>query len=162
MSDDNRLVISTEDLDDEAGAPTAPLPIPPQQSLPDSRAPTPRDPSLPPLPGRTSPAKIDAMPVGGGVPVPPNLHYHQHVNYQQSTNGMAIASLVLSLLWLYWLGSILAVIFGHVARAQIRRRGGVEGGDGMAIAGLVIGYVGLATLVLFVIALVSASNASTY
>jgi hypothetical protein len=31
-------------------------------------------------------------------------------------NGLAIASMVLGILWLYWIGSILALIFGLVAR----------------------------------------------
>ena len=65
------------------------------------------------------------------------------------TNGMAIASLVLSLLTLAcgftW---ILGIIFGHVALSQIKRTG--EGGRGMAVAGLVIGYVCLVgTILLF-------------
>ena len=59
----------------------------------------------------------------------------------QRTNGMAIASMVLGILWIYWIGSILALIFGYVARNQIRQR--QESGDGMAIAGIVLGWVGV-------------------
>ncbi|MFF5718766.1 DUF4190 domain-containing protein [Streptomyces buecherae] len=62
----------------------------------------------------------------------------------QRTNGLAVASMVLGILWLYWVGSILALIFGYVARNQIRERG--EGGGGMATAGLVLGWVGVGTL----------------
>lgn len=62
------------------------------------------------------------------------------------TNGMAIASMVLGILWIYWIGSILALIFGYVARNQIRERG--EGGDGMATAGIVLGWIGIGVLVL--------------
>ncbi|MER7702763.1 DUF1707 and DUF4190 domain-containing protein [Kitasatospora sp. NPDC097605] len=51
------------------------------------------------------------------------------------TNGAAVASLVLSLLGL----GLPAVIAGHVAKDQIRRRN--EDGDGMATVGLVLGYV---------------------
>lgn len=48
--------------------------------------------------------------------------------------------------------SIVAVICGHVALAQIRRTG--EQGRGIALAGLIIGYVGLAaSAILVVIAL---------
>ncbi|PWW22226.1 uncharacterized protein DUF4190 [Geodermatophilus normandii] len=57
------------------------------------------------------------------------------------TNGLAIASMVLGILWIYWIGSILALVFGYVARSQIRERG--EAGDGMAIAGIVLGWVGV-------------------
>jgi hypothetical protein len=67
------------------------------------------------------------------------------------TNGLAIAALTAGILWLGWLGSIAAVIFGHVALAQIRRSGGREGGKGLAVAGLVLGYFGLGTLLLVVI-----------
>jgi hypothetical protein len=60
------------------------------------------------------------------------------------TNGFAIASLVLGLIWLWWLGSVLAVVFGHVALRQIARSG--QSGRGLAIAGLALGYLGLATM----------------
>ncbi len=63
-----------------------------------------------------------------------------------STNGLAIASLVTSILGL----SILGVIFGHVALKKITVTG--EGGRGLALAGLVIGYLGLAAgLLLFIL-----------
>ncbi len=62
------------------------------------------------------------------------------------TNGMAIASMVLGILWIYWVGSILALIFGYIARRQIRERG--EGGDGMAVAGIVLGWIGIGILAL--------------
>ena len=52
------------------------------------------------------------------------------------TSGLAIASMVLGIVWLFWLGSILAVIFGHVALSQIKRSMGTLSGRGMAIAGL--------------------------
>ena len=60
------------------------------------------------------------------------------------TNGLAIGSLVLSLLGLFCgIGSIVGVILGFIARGQIKRTG--QGGDGMALAGIVIG---IATLVI--------------
>ena len=68
------------------------------------------------------------------------------------TSGLAIASLVLGIVWVFWLGSILAVIFGHIALSQIKRSMGVLTGRGMAIAGLVLGYVGLAVLVAVIVA----------
>ncbi len=68
-----------------------------------------------------------------------------------STSGLAIASMVLGILWLWWIGSILAVVFGHVALKQIGESNGSQGGRGMAIAGLVLGYIGVATGTIFVI-----------
>lgn len=58
---------------------------------------------------------------------------------------MAVASLVLSLLWLCWIGSIAAVILGHIALSQIKRTG--QAGRGIAIAGLVLGYLGVLTAI---------------
>ncbi|MFE2654852.1 DUF4190 domain-containing protein [Brevibacterium sp. NPDC059310] len=58
---------------------------------------------------------------------------------------------------LLWLAPILAVIFGHVARGQIKRTG--EDGRGQATAGLIMGYIsiGLALLAIVIIAIVGAS-----
>jgi len=67
----------------------------------------------------------------------------------QRTNGLAIASMVLGIVWIYWIGSILALIFGYIAKKQIRERG--QGGGGMATAGIVLGWVGIGFLVLFLV-----------
>jgi hypothetical protein len=64
-------------------------------------------------------------------------------------NGMAIASMVLGIVWAGWIGSILAVVFGHVALKQIERTD--QGGRGMAVAGLVLGYLGLGILALIMV-----------
>lgn len=72
----------------------------------------------------------------------------------QKTNGMAIASLVLGILWLSGLGSLLAVIFGHISKKQIRER--LEGGNGLATAGLILGYIGLASALFFILVVVGA------
>lgn len=95
----------------------------------------------PPYPGPYPPAPY------GQPPYPPPGAY-PYAPYR-STNGMAVASLVLGILWIYWIGSVLALIFGYVARQQIRERG--EGGDGMAVAGIVLGWIGVGLLVLFVV-----------
>ena len=42
------------------------------------------------------------------------------------------------------IGSIVAVITGHMAKGEIARSGGTLGGDGAATWGLVLGYIGLA------------------
>ena len=59
---------------------------------------------------------------------------------------MAIASMVLGIVWIFWIGSILALVFGYLAKKQIRERG--EGGGGMATAGIVLGWIGIAFLIL--------------
>jgi Domain of unknown function (DUF4190) len=66
--------------------------------------------------------------------------------------------MVLGILWLWWVGSILAVVFGHVSLHQIRSSG--QSGRGLAIAGLVLGYLGLVVLIGVIIAVaVATSNA---
>ncbi len=67
---------------------------------------------------------------------------------------MAIAALVCA-----FLCTPLAVIFGHVALSQIKKTN--EDGKGLAIAGLVIGYIGLA-FVVFWILIVAAAAGSGY
>ncbi len=63
------------------------------------------------------------------------------------TNGLAIASLVLSILWMGGVGSVAAIVMGFIARGQIRERR--ESGDGLALAGIIIGFVGLAAAAFF-------------
>ena len=74
----------------------------------------------------------------------------------RQTSTLAIISLVSGLLgWtvLPFLGSIVAVICGHMARKEIRQQPDRLEGDGLAIAGLVLGYLSIAMAVLAVMAL---------
>ena len=74
----------------------------------------------------------------------------------RTTSTMAIISLVSGILgWTLMpvLGSIVAVITGHMARSEIRRAPDRLDGDGMAIAGLVLGYASIAMAVMVVIAI---------
>lgn len=65
------------------------------------------------------------------------------------TSGLAVAALVLGLLGF----SIIPVVLGHVALAQIKKTG--DGGGAMAIVGLVLGYLGmLAWLVIFIFVII--------
>ena len=47
------------------------------------------------------------------------------------------------------IGSILAIVFGNMARRQIRTEGGE--GSGLATAGIVIGWIGLVVMVAYAI-----------
>ena len=71
------------------------------------------------------------------------------------TNALAIVSLTLGILWLAWLGSLGAVIAGHMARRQIAGSNGSQTGNGLATAGLVLGYIGLGIMLIYVIAAAS-------
>jgi hypothetical protein len=80
---------------------------------------------------------------------------------QATTNGLAIASLVLGILWLYWIGSILALVFGYVAKGQIDRSAGRQTGRGMAIAGIVLGWIGVAMAVIAIVFAIALANGSS-
>jgi hypothetical protein len=95
-------------------------------------------------------------PYRGPYQAPYQPAYFQPAPPGQRTNGMAIASLILGIVWLSWIGSILALIFGYIALGQIKRQH--EGGRGMAIAGIVLGWVGVATLILFIVLIAVAST----
>jgi hypothetical protein len=62
------------------------------------------------------------------------------------TNTMALVSLIAGILGLTlfpFLGSIAAVITGNIGRKEIAASGGAETGDGMAMAGVVMGWIGV-------------------
>ena len=80
-------------------------------------------------------------PVPGGAYVPPVVN---PTVVAMPTNAMAITSMVLGLLGIFLLGplgSIPAIICGHIARRQIQDSNGQQQGDGMALAGLITGYI---------------------
>jgi hypothetical protein len=54
--------------------------------------------------------------------------------------------------------AVAAVIMGHISRAEIRRSGGRKTGDGMALAGLVLGYIGLSIIPLLIISAIAIPN----
>lgn len=63
---------------------------------------------------------------------------------QPQTSGKAVASLVLGIFFFLIPTAILAVIFGHLSYAEIKRSAGRLTGKGMALAGLILGYCGVA------------------
>ncbi|WP_187365659.1 ABC transporter permease subunit [Trebonia kvetii] len=71
------------------------------------------------------------------------------------TNGRAIAALACGVVGFFVLPSaILAIVFGHLARREVRRTG--EAGDGLATAGMVLGYVATVLTVFVIIYLLNA------
>jgi len=76
------------------------------------------------------------------------MAYNQPPMYVQParTSTMAIVSLIAGIAGLSIfpvLGSIIAVVTGHMARGEVRNSGGQVTGDGLALAGLIMGYIGL-------------------
>lgn len=70
---------------------------------------------------------------------------------QATTNGLAVASLVVGIVWAMGIGSILALVFGYIAKSQIEQSGGAQTGSGMAIAGIVLGWVGVGFIALWIV-----------
>ena len=79
------------------------------------------------------------------------------------TNGLAVASLVLGIVgWMACgVGSILAIIFGAIARNQIRASGGQESGEGMAKAGIILGCVFIGLIAVYFVLLIVLAAASS-
>ncbi len=98
-------------------------------------------PGLPPYPG-AGPGQPPgyypqgAYPYGDGVPM------------NRRFNGMAIASLVCAIITIAGLGSLLGIIFGLVARRQIRASGGTQRGSALALAGIIVGCLTLVLVIL--------------
>lgn len=80
---------------------------------------------------------------GGGYPAP------------AKTNTLAIVSLISSLVGMFLvpvIGSIVAVITGHISLSQIKKTG--EQGRGLGLAGTIIGWVGVVLTILGIIAVI--------
>ena len=61
----------------------------------------------------------------------------QNTNIVTKTSAMAIVSLITGLLCI----PIVPIVFGHLARGEIRKSNGSLQGAGIALAGLILGYL---------------------
>jgi hypothetical protein len=142
--------------------------IAPSPPAPTSAPPTaPADPFAPPnldpgaYAGYPPPPGYGPPPAGYGAPgqyPPPGYGYGYAGPH---TNGLAVAALVLGLVgWLACgIGSVVAIVLGFIARGQIKGSWGRETGSGMATAGIVLGFIGLAGMMaLFIASLFSNSS----
>ena len=92
-------------------------------------------------------ALVADLPAGPSGPAAPyHAGYYQPLVVRK-TNGFAVGSLVCGIFPVFC--GIPAVILGHAARKQIQKSG--ERGDGMAVAGLILGYLWLSALVLIIL-----------
>jgi hypothetical protein len=67
-----------------------------------------------------------------------------HLN--KRTSGMAIASLACSIGGLFlclFIGQILGIVFGHKAKNEIKNSKGELEGEGLATAGIIVGWIGI-------------------
>ena len=93
-----------------------------------------------------APANVYSAP---GTPVPAN---YPPLASARPTSGLAIASLVFGVLGITacMLPGILAIVFGHMAMGPTHPEKGNMSGRGLAVAGLILGYLSAAILILFV------------
>jgi phosphate/sulfate permease len=75
------------------------------------------------------------------------------------TSSLAVVSLVFGILsWIVlpFIGAVVAIICGHMARSEIRNAAPDRRpeGDGMAVAGLVLGYAQIALCILAIFLLI--------
>jgi hypothetical protein len=84
--------------------------------------------------------------------------YQVHQRVAPATNSLAVASLVCGLGEFFTVGltAIPAVVLGHMARRQMRQTG--ERGDGMAIAGLFLGWAGIGLFIALITGLIVAAS----
>jgi hypothetical protein len=149
--------------------PSLPSDLEPTTPPPDPLA-APQPSAPPPAPGQVAPPVLPPAqypPIDPGYPGagpqfppagPPPGWIPNPVPPTNTTNGLAIASLVLGIVWLAGIGSILAVVFGFVARKQIRARH--QSGNGMALAGIILGWIGVGVLILAIIGAATSSSSN--
>ncbi len=90
----------------------------------------------------SEPPVAPAAPGWGGPP--PGTIYPGSAPAGVRTSGLAIASLVTGLLfWCCVVPGIVAIVLGHLALESIEDSGGTKSGRGLAITGIVLGWVGI-------------------
>ena len=119
--------------------------------------------TVPPDDGGTRPPTPPPQPPAGPPPASSPPAYGQQpggYGYQSTpkTNGLAIASLVLGIaqIFLCIIGGILALVFGYISRRQIDESGGTQGGRGMAIAGIILGWIGIGLGIAYIVVIIIA------
>jgi type IV pilus assembly protein PilA len=73
-------------------------------------------------------------------------------------SGKATASMILGFFFFIFPAAVLAIIFGHLSRSEIKRSGGRLTGAGRALAGLILGYTGAAVPIVLVLAAIIIPN----
>ena len=157
-----------------AGAPYSAPPAQPQQSAQSTQpAPPPYAPPAAPAPygqsaeqpAYAAPAYPPAPPAYGQAPYGQAPYAGAYGYAEQKTNVLAILSLVGSILGIIGvlplIGSIAGTVLGHISLRQIPKTG--EKGRGLALAGTIVGWVGigLAALLILLFVIIWVSSVST-
>ena len=82
---------------------------------------------------------------GKSIPQIPGASLSPVDSGQAQTSGKAIASLVCGIISIFPL-FIVAIILGHISLSEIKKSAGRLKGEGLAIAGLVLGYLGVVAI----------------
>ncbi|UJA19242.1 DUF4190 domain-containing protein [Thermoleophilia bacterium SCSIO 60948] len=88
----------------------------------------------------------------------PHRPSERELDDARQTSGLAIASLFLSIIWGFWFGSVAGIVLGIRAIREIDSSQGEIGGRSLAIAGIVIGLIGLSTITVFVLIVIQAAD----
>lgn len=75
------------------------------------------------------------------------MTYMTAPQFNPRTNSLAVAALVFGFVF-----PLIAIPLGHIARRQISRTG--EQGDGLAVVGLVLGYLALTAVVIAMVVII--------
>ncbi len=76
-----------------------------------------------------------------GVPKP--------ISFETKTSTLSIISLIAGILGIFLIGSMIAIICGHIAHSEIKNSHGKLSGNGLATSGLILGYLGVAFWVIW-------------
>ena len=138
--------------------PTPPPPAtPPPAGYPSGGQSVPNQPAQPGPPPPSYPSypqpQPQPQPYGQpsyGYPAAPPYQPYGYAQPQQGTNGLAIGSLIASILGLCTcIGSIVGIILGVIALNQIKERGGQ--GRGLAIGGICVGAAGIVLAIVWIV-----------
>jgi len=140
---------------------------PPQQAPSVPQVPqAPKFPETPPMPqvpaSFTSPDGSPRPYPSYTYPIPASPYGYQAMPARTTTNGFAVASLVCACVgiipFFFGLTCILGIVFGFVARSQIRNANGSQGGSGIALAGIIVGFSLIVVFLILVIVIAVFSN----
>ena len=96
---------------------------------------------------------------GAVVGAPPAVATPSSAMPPPKTSGKAIVSLVCGLLFFVPFLFIVAIVYGHLGLSEIRKSAGRLTGEGIAIAGLVLGYMGIVSIpMVLIIAAIAIPN----
>jgi hypothetical protein len=82
------------------------------------------------------------------------VEHWQEIFAEPKTDNKAIASLVFGCFFFLLPSALLAIILGHLSLSEIRKSAGRMKGRGQAVAGLVLGYLGISVIPILFVAIV--------